>query len=131
MTVLNMANGVYSGVQQCTDGSNDCVGNLILVLLYFMVITAWFAFLWLLAASAQDKRSRKLALLLMIAELGVAAVALMDAKHHSYVLGLVTSLVDAVLALWVAMLAFRLARAGGGRVTTGRKRLAARSDKKT
>jgi hypothetical protein len=117
MTVLNVVNGVHSGVQSCTSGTNDCVGNIITSMLYFMLITIWFALLWILAAAAQTQRSRKLAFLLIGAEVLVIGVSLFNAQHHNNVLGLVTSLVDAVLAAWVAFLAVRLFIAGGARVT--------------
>lgn len=117
MTLLNVLNGVYSTVQQCTNASNDCVGNIITSMLYFMILTFWFAFLWILGATAQDRRSRKLAIILIGAEFLVFGVALFDARHHTYLLGLVTSLTDALLAAWVMWLGLRIFIAGGGRVT--------------
>ncbi len=41
-----------------------------------------------------------------------------NVRHHNNVLNLFTSLVDLALAAWVILLAFRLIRAGGGRVVT-------------
>lgn len=117
ISVFNVVNGVHSSVVQCTNGSTDCVGNIITSLLYFMLITTWFAFLWILAAAAQDRRSRKLAFLLIGGELMVLAVSLFNAQHYNHYLGLTTSLVDAALATWVAFLALRLFISGGGRVT--------------
>ena len=122
MTVLNAINLFYSDVQQCTNTSGNCISNLILQFLFFIVITGWFAFLWLLGAAAQERRSRKLALLLIFLELGVAAIALSDAKRHTFLLGLITSLTDATLALWMVLLAARLLRAGGRRVVASSQR---------
>ena len=130
ISVFNVANGVNSSVQRCTNGSSDCIGNIITNMLYFMVITFWFTFLWILAAAAQDRRSRKLAFLLIGAELMVIAVSLFNAQNHNDYLGLTTSLVDATLAAWVAFLAARLFISGGGRVTgssRGRRRRLAKS----
>lgn len=121
ITLLNVLNGVHSSVQQCTNVSSDCVGNIITSMLYFMVITIWFTCLWILAAAAQTQRSRKLAFLLIGAELLVVMVALFNAQHHNNILGLVTSIVDASLAAWVALLAVRLFIHGGGRVTGSRR----------
>jgi hypothetical protein len=117
MTVLNVANGVNSSVMQCTTGSSDCIGNIITSMLYFMVLTIWFALLWILAAATQERRSRWLAVLLIGAEMVVIAFSLFNAKGHNELLGLVTSLVDATLAAWVALLALRLFISGGARVT--------------
>ncbi|CAN5192406.1 hypothetical protein BH09PAT3_BH09PAT3_1480 [soil metagenome] len=117
ITLFNVINGVHSSVAQCTNGSSDCVGNIITSMLYFMVLTFWFSFLWILAAAAQDRRSRKLAFVLIGAEGMVILVSLFNAQHHNNLLGLSTSLVDAILATWVALLAVRIFIAGGGRVT--------------
>lgn len=118
ITVFNIGNGINSSVVQCTNGSSDCVGNIITSILYFMLLTMWFAFLWILAAAAQTKRSRKLAFLLIGGEFLVFMISLFNAQRHNDLLGLVTSLVDAVFALWVGWLAFRLFISGGARVTT-------------
>ena len=121
ITLFNIANGVFSSVQQCTNGSSDCIGNIITSMLYFMLLTMWFSTLWILAAAAQTMRSRKLAFLLIGAELLVIAVSLFNAQHHNNLLGLATSLTDALLAAWVALLACRLFWAKGGRVTGSRR----------
>ena len=129
MTLLNVFNGVHTSVNQCTKGyGNDCIESVILSLLYFMVLTFWFAFLWILGAAAQDRRSKRMARLLIAAEFMVFSVSIFNARNHNDLLGLVTSLTDALLAAWVIVLAFRLMRSGGARVTsssrTRRRRLA-------
>ncbi|HEY1063777.1 MAG TPA: hypothetical protein VGE30_00585 [Candidatus Saccharimonadales bacterium] len=117
ITGFNILNGIHSSVQQCTNGSSDCIGNIITSMLYFMLITFWFAFLWILATAVQARRSRKLAFILIGCELLVVMVALFNADHHNHLLGLITSLVDAALAAWVAWLAFKVFIHGGARVT--------------
>ena len=119
MGFLNFINAIFSGVSGCTNSSaNDCVSNIILSLLFLILITVWFGFLAILGYAAQDKRSKRLALILLGAESLVALVALFDAKHHPNILGLLTSLIDAALAIWIAVLAYRLWRSGGGRVVS-------------
>ncbi len=118
ITVFNVINGVQSSVAQCTNAGTDCLGNIITSLLYFMLITMWFVTLWILAVATQTRRSRKLAFMLIGAESLVILVSLFNAQHHNNILGLVTSLTDAALATWVALLAFRLFLSGGGRVTS-------------
>lgn len=130
MAVLNFINGAVSSVQQCTGYSNDCVSNIILSLLFWMLVTLWFGFLLVMGAAAQERRSRRVARILIAAEGLVALVALFDAHHYPNILGLVTSLVDAALAIWVITLAFRLVRARGGRVRTTTSRPRRRSTSK-
>ncbi len=122
MTLLNVLNGFHSAIQQCvTTDANNCIESIILSMLYFMVITAWFAFIWILGAAAQDRRSRRMAIILLGAEGLVLLVALFNAHNHNDLLGLFTSLVDAALAAWVAVLATRLILSGGGRVTASQR----------
>lgn len=117
MTAFNILNGIHSSVQQCASGTN-CVGDIIISMLYFMLITLWFVFLWILATAVQSRRSRKLAFLLIGFEGLVILVSLFNAQHHNNLLGLVTSLVDAALATWVAWLALIVFIHGGARVTS-------------
>ncbi len=95
----------------------------------FILTAGWFAAIWLLAYTAQDRRSKQLARLLIAAEAATFVIALFNAKHHTDILSLVTSLTDMVLAVWVIVLAFRLMRAKGKRVVArqrprARKRVA-------
>lgn len=96
--------------------------------MYFMVVTVWFTGLWLLAATAQNTRSRKLTAALIAAEFLVVCVALFNFQGTSNILAQTTSLVDAALAAWVGLLGVRLFIHGGGRVTSSgrarRRRLA-------
>jgi hypothetical protein len=56
----------------------------------------------------------------MAAEFMVLVISLFNAKHYPDILGLVTSLTDAAFAAWIILLAFRLSRAKGGRITASR-----------
>ncbi|HVI60769.1 MAG TPA: hypothetical protein VM535_01290, partial [Candidatus Saccharimonadales bacterium] len=94
----------------------DCISNLIVSLIFFILTTAWFGFIWILGYSAQERRSRRLAQVLIAAESLIALIAFFNARHHTDWLSLSTSVIDLVLAVWVIALAFRLMRAGGGRV---------------
>lgn len=129
MTVLNFVNAISASVSGCTNHNGDCVSNMLLSMMYFIVVAVWFGFLSVLGYAAQDKRSKRLAQVLIAAEVMVALVAAFDAKHHPDTLGLVTSLIDLAFAVWVITLAYRLMRSNGGRVvapTTRRRRSKAR-----
>lgn len=125
MSLLNIANGLNSIVTTCHNTGRDCISNLIVSLIFFIIITAWFAFIWILGYTAQERRSKRLAQVLIVAEIGIAMVAYFNARHHTDWLSLATSVIDLILAVWVIFLAFRLMRAKGGRVVarqTGRRR---------
>ncbi len=118
LSFLGIANGLNSVVTTCRHSSSDCVSNLIVSLIFFILTAVWFGAIWLLGFIAQDRRSKRLAQLLICAECLIALVALFNAKHHTDILSLFTSVIDLVLAIWVIILAYRLMRAGGGRVVS-------------
>jgi hypothetical protein len=123
--LLNIVNSLYSIVTTCHHPGGDCVGNLFSSLIFYIFITGWFGVVVVLGYLAQERRSKRLAQLLIIAEASVSLVALfnikLNLKYHSGVLSLVTSFVDMVLAVWIITLAFRLMRSGGGRVVAGQR----------
>ena len=121
LSFLGIANGANSVVTTCRHDSTNCVSNLIVSLIFFILTAAWFGMVWILGYTAQERRSRRLAQLLMCAEALIALIALFNAKHHTDALSLFTSLVDLVLAVWIISLAFRLIRTGGARVVTKRR----------
>ncbi len=118
LSLLGIANALNSIVSTCHSTHGDCVSNLIVSLIFFILTVVWFGFVWILGYNAQERRSHRLAWLLIAAEIFIAMIALFNAKHHTDMLGLGTSVVDLFLAIWVISLAFRLVRAGGGRVVT-------------
>lgn len=125
LTFLNIATGLTSVVSTCRSDSSSCVSNLLVSLIFFLLISVWFGFIWILGYAAQDRRSKHLARLLIAAEALIALVALFSVRHHNSGLSLATSLIDLALALWVITLAYRLSKADGGRIMTksrGRQR---------
>jgi len=122
LSFLNIANGANSVVTTCRHDSTSCISNLIVSLIFFMLTVAWFAAVWLLGYTAQERRSRRLAQLLIAAEAFIALIAFFNARHHTDLLSLGTSLIDLALAFWIIFLAFRLMRAGGNRVVTRGRR---------
>jgi len=122
LSFLNMATGLNSVVTTCHKEGQDCISNLIVSIIFWMLVTLWFGFVWLLGYIAQDRRSKRLAQLLIAAEGFIALIAYFNAKHHTDFLSLATSIIDLLLAVWVITLAFRLMRSGGKRITKQRQR---------
>jgi len=115
MCFLGFANGGYSIVTTCQEHS-DCLSNAMVSVVYWILIAVWFGFLWILAYTAQERRSKRLTWLLIGSQGMVALISSFNARHHPDIIGLITSIIDFVLAIWVILLAFRLLRAKGGRV---------------
>ncbi len=122
LSFLNIANGINSVATNCRKDGSDCVSNLLVSIIFFILITLWFGSIWLLGYFAQKSRNKRLAQLLICAEALIALVAAFNARHHIDALSLITSLIDLVLALWIITLAFRLMRSGGKRITGRRTR---------
>lgn len=123
LSFLNFASGIDSIVRECHKPDGDCATNIFVTSVYIILIVGWFAFLWVVGFTAQDRRSKRLAQLLIAAEGLVALIAAFNARNSPHVINFVTSLTDLVFALWIMILAFRLMLAKGGRVvSSGRAR---------
>jgi hypothetical protein len=125
LTVLGVPNAIVSIVTTCHADNGDCVSNSLVSLIYFLLTAAWFGIILFLGYTAQKRRSGKIAVLLIGSEFLTLAVAgFVNFPHDSNFLDKGTSLIDALLSLWVIYLAFRLIMARGGRIvnTSGRMR---------
>ena len=122
LTFLNFISGVYTSTKQCISGGS-CVSNIVLSAFYFLIITVWFGFLWLAGFAAQDRRSRRIAQLLILAEGPVFLFGLYEfTKHRHSFIGALISLVEVITSVWVAWLALKIILARGGRVSHVRHR---------
>jgi drug/metabolite transporter (DMT)-like permease len=119
LSFLGIANAMNSIVTTCRHDGHDCISNLIVSIIFFILTALWFGCVWILGTLAQERRSKRLALLLIGAEGIIAMIAYFNARHHTDALSLATSLIDLALALWIITLAFRLVRAKGERITSG------------
>ena len=122
VTILAFINQITSIVSTCVKHDGDCVSNSLVSLILVILVAIWFGFISALGYAAQDKRSRRLAQVLIGAEGLNVMISLFNAKHFPNTLGLITSVIDLALAAWVIMLAWRLMKANGGRIVTATAR---------
>lgn len=104
--------------------ATDCITNLLTSIIFFMVAAISFGCIWLLGYAAQNRRSKRLARLLICVEGFIALLALFSIKLNSSsrsASGLVASFGVLVMTCWIISLAFRLMRAGGGRVVANQR----------
>ncbi len=118
LALLSLANALNSIISTCFKASGQCIENMIPSIILFIMICAWFAYIWILGYTVQERRTRKLTALLVGSEFAVALLALFSVKHHNDWLSLWTSLIDLILAVWVMLLGVRIFLAGGGRVVS-------------
>jgi hypothetical protein len=125
--LLNIADALQSIISTCGNSNGDCVGNLLSSVIYYLLIVVWFGVILALGFAAQQGRSKRLARLLICAELAVIVVAAYNVKldklgFHNGILSLLTSLIDIVISIWVVTLAYHLTKASGGRVVRRQRR---------
>lgn len=120
MALLNIANTIDSIISTCTHTGGQCVPNMLTSIIFYILIIVWFAIIMALGYQTQQVRTKRLARLLILAELSVFAIAGYNIKlgitYHNGALSMFTSLFDLIISFWVISLAFRLMKAGGGRV---------------
>lgn len=116
LSLLSLANALNSIISTCVSSSGQCVENMIPSIILFIITAAWFAFVWVIAYTVQDRRGRKITTALLGAEFAIAMIALFSIKHHTDWLSLTTSAIDLIFALWVMLLAARIWLAGDSRV---------------
>jgi preprotein translocase subunit SecG len=109
LALLGIPDAIVSIISSCSKPHTACVTNSFFSVVFFILVTGWFCTVWILGSITQQRRSRRLAWLL---------VALFNSRHDSNVLTRGTSVLDVLLAAWVIFLAVRLARAKGGRIVS-------------
>jgi len=119
VSLFVLASQVGSTITTCHKDSGNCVSNLITSIIFYILAAVVFGSIWVIGYTAQSRRSRRLAQLLICAEGFIGLLALFSLKlnlHSSNVFGFIASLAMALLAGWIVIVAVRLMRAGGGRV---------------
>jgi hypothetical protein len=116
VTLLGLMTQVIGIVKSCLEDSSQCVGDSMLSLVFVILMAAWLGIVSVIGYAAQDKRSRKIATVLIGCEVLILGVASFNAQHSTVLFDKLTSVVDAAIAIWIIVLAFRLVRAGSSRI---------------
>lgn len=116
ISLLSIASILNSIITTCHTEKGDCVSNTMVSLVLYILIVAWFGLVAVFGFAAQEKRKRWIIGTVIVMELAIAFFAYINAKGHTNPLGLVISVVDIILAIWIIYLALRLIRGGNKRV---------------
>jgi hypothetical protein len=118
-TILAAINGGGSVIGECLHHSGaDCATNTFVTLLFLIFTAGALAVLAILGYIAQERRSPRLAYILMAVEMGAALIYLFDAKQAPGLIDRITNLASCLIAVWVVVVAWRLARSRGARIVT-------------
>jgi len=107
MLLLNFATALQAIITSCVH-HDSCVSGIVINFLFLIVLAVWLMLLAALGYMAENRRSRKFALVLLAGEALVAVVTFFNIRHFPNILGLITSIVDFSMAIWVIILAYRL-----------------------
>lgn len=122
-TALTFLTGATSIIGGCRSGGGaDCVSNAFVSLLFVILVVVVYGFLFGLGYVAQERRSSRLALLLIGAEAFAALIFLFDARQAPGLVDKATNAVSFLIAAWVIFVAFNLYRAKGARIVKVRAR---------
>ena len=114
---LGIPNTLVNIIATCHSDSSNCVSNMIVTIIFYILTAGWFGIIMILGYTAQRKRSRQFAVILIGLEFITLVVAVyIDFPHDTNWLAKSTSLIDGLLSVWVMYLAFRLFIAGNKRI---------------
>lgn len=116
MTLLVVVGGLMDVIKNC-ESSNECVTNSFLWIIIAFMLAIWYFGLFGLGYLTHEKRSRRLAKFLIAGELFTFFVALMFMKNPSSTYSAVGAGVALFFAAWIILLAWRVYKAKGGRIT--------------
>lgn len=107
--VLTAVNGVYSGLTSCLGADKaDCTTNSVLAVILVILAIIWFGFLSAMSYAAWVRRTTALIVLFAALEAITGGVSAFDLIHFDNAIGLITSLIDLLLALWVLYMTYHL-----------------------
>jgi len=120
-SVLAFISGVASIVIGCRGADSvDCTTNTFVSLLLVLFFVFGYAALFGMGLWAEERRNPKLALALIGCEAFVAIFFLFDAKQAPDAIDRLANAGAALLAIWVAYVAWNLFRSRGARIVTRR-----------
>lgn len=122
-SLMNFVSTLVAIIGGCIGNSSaSCVSNALVSLILLIIIIFALGFLLVLGYAAQERRSSRLAKLLIASEALAALIYLYDTQHATNIFERLTNIVSCLLAVWVIVLAWRLSRAKGGRIVKVRAR---------
>lgn len=120
---LSFITGLTSIIGSCTTGNNPvCVGNTLVSLVLIILIVFAFGAVLVLGYAAQERRSSRLAIILMIIEACAALGYIFDAQHTSNIIDRLSDLLIFLVIVWVILITWRLATSKGGRIVKNHRR---------
>jgi len=122
VSLLSLINTIINIVSTCHSSSSDCVSNTVPTLILFIITVFWFVGIAAMGFLVQKKRSRRLNLFLLGAE-GITFLVsgYFDFPRASGLIAKTTSLIDAIISVWVIFMAVNIFLYKKRRIVKGSK----------
>ena len=121
-TLLTIISGIASVISGCTGQNNgDCASNTFVSLLFIILTVISLGVLCGLGYVAQERRSIRLAQLLIAAEGFAALIYLFDTRQSPDIVDRAANFLSFLVAAWVIFIAWQLMRSRGGRIVKRRQ----------
>ena len=117
VSVLGVPYALISIISTCSSDHTNCISNLVVSLIYFILTVIWFGIIAGLGFYAQEKRKRFPVLILIGCEfINLGIFGFIDFPGSLNIIDKIISLVTSLVSVWVIYIAIRLFLSGGGRV---------------
>jgi hypothetical protein len=113
VALLTQTRGV---IEACLKSGSDCVSDSVISLMYVIILGLWLGFVSVIGYAAEDRRSKRLAQLLLVLQVMILGPIMMNIRGSHNIFDRFGSLIDLAVCVWVMLLAWRLMRANGGRI---------------
>jgi len=122
VVMLSLIDTFIGIISTCHSSSSECVSNAIPTLIIFIMTALWFAFLAMLGFFVQQKRDRKLTLLLIMTEgITLLVAGYFNLPRANGINNKITSLADAILSIWIIFMTINILLYKKKRIVRGSK----------
>ena len=119
VVLLVIINNIIILIESCKSAP-ECAAAAMFSLFFVVSTAVWFGFLSMIGYKAEEQRSHKAAYALIVGEVATAAAAYGFFSNPGGFFGKLSAFLVLVSCGWVVYLAWRLARARGGRIVAHR-----------
>lgn len=116
ITLVALLTQIRGVIESCLKNGSECVSDSVISILYVILLAMWLGFVSVIGYAAEDRRSKRLAQLLLVLQIMILGPILMNIRGSHNPFDRLGSLIDLAVCVWVVILAWRLMSSNGGRI---------------
>jgi hypothetical protein len=116
ITIVALLTQIRGVIESCLKNGSECVSDSVISILYVIILAMWLGFVSVIGYAAEDRRSKRLAQLLLVLQVMILGPILMNIRGSHNLFDRFGSLIDLAVCVWVIILAWRLMASNGGRI---------------